>query len=674
VNVLSVLAVVGFVACVSLGAFVLHLGLRSRRNQAREEIAGRERGEQELRESQESYRMLTELLPEAVAVHVAGRLMYINTAGVELFGMKDRSEWLGMDIMERVHPAYRRLVAERVRMSYEERKAAGRLEEVFLRMDGTPFDVATSTAPVTYMGKPATILVISDISERKRAEQALRESEERYRALYADIPSMYFTVDPVGIVLSVNTFGASQLGYTVDDLVGGSVLKMFPPDQQAEATARVAECLAHPGELFVWELRKIRKDGSLIDVRETARAVSDHEGRPIVLIVCEDITERRMLQQQLVQAEKMEAIGHLAGGIAHDFNNLLTAIRGFAELHLAEHAPGDPGRADVLEIEHAAERAAQLTRGLLAFSRRAEVHPTPLDLAAVVRDEVPLLRRLVGEHIVVRLDASVDVPLALADRAQIEEVLLNLAANARDAMPAGGTLGIAVKTVTLSAAYVKAHPGARTGRHVLLAVSDTGAGMDEATQAHLFEPFFTTKPPGKGTGLGLASVYGIVKQAGGYIDVMSHRGGGSVFRVYLPALQGATRETSIEPMADQPPGVGTETILLVEDDPAVRLFAERVLQECGYRVLSFADPGVALDAAMHDARAFDALVTDVVMPTMSGPTLAERIASVRPGLPVVFMSGYEAGALPAGAPRPLAKPFGARELTDAVGALFGRRP
>jgi PAS domain S-box-containing protein len=559
-------------------------------------------------------------------------------------------------------------------MSYEERKAAGRLEEVFLRMDGTPFDVATSTAPVTYMGKPATILVISDISERKRAEQALRESEERYRALYADIPSMYFTVDPVGIVLSVNTFGASQLGYTVDDLVGGSVLKMFPPDQQAEATARVAECLAHPGELFVWELRKIRKDGSLIDVRETARAVSDHEGRPIVLIVCEDITERRMLQQQLVQAEKMEAIGHLAGGIAHDFNNLLTAIRGFAELHLAEHAPGDPGRADVLEIEHAAERAAQLTRGLLAFSRRAEVHPTPLDLAAVVRDEVPLLRRLVGEHIVVRLDASVDVPLALADRAQIEEVLLNLAANARDAMPAGGTLGIAVKTVTLSAAYVKAHPGARTGRHVLLAVSDTGAGMDEATQAHLFEPFFTTKPPGKGTGLGLASVYGIVKQAGGYIDVMSHRGGGSVFRVYLPALQGATRETSIEPMADQPPGVGTETILLVEDDPAVRLFAERVLQECGYRVLSFADPGVALDAAMHDARAFDALVTDVVMPTMSGPTLAERIASVRPGLPVVFMSGYEAGALPAGAPRPLAKPFGARELTDAVGALFGRRP
>ena len=673
-NVFSVPTLIAFVACVSLGVFVLHLGLRSRRNQVCEDITEHERGEQELRESQESYRMLTELLPEAVAVHVAGRLMYINTAGVELFGMKDRSEWLGMDIMERVHPAYRRLVAERVRMSYEERKAAGRLEEVFLRMDGTPFDVATSTAPVTYMGKPATILVISDISERKRAEQALRESEERYRALYADVPSMYFTVDPTGIVLSVNMFGAGQLGYTVDELVGGSVLKMFPPDQQAEATARVAECLAHPGELFVWELRKIRKDGSLIDVRETARAVSDHEGRPIVLIVCEDITERRMLQQQLVQAEKMEAIGHLAGGIAHDFNNLLTAIRGFAELHLAEHAPGDPGRADVLEIEHAAERAAQLTRGLLTFSRRAEVHPASLDLAALVRDTGELLQRLVGEDIIVRLDANPKVPRLLADPVQIEEVLLNLAANARDAMPAGGTLGIAVKTVTLSAAYVKAHPGARTGRHVLLAVSDTGAGMDEATQAHLFEPFFTTKPPGKGTGLGLASVYGIVKQAGGYIDVMSHRGGGSVFRVYLPAVDGAVPPAEIKPSADTAHPGGSETILLVEDETGVRLFAERVLQEHGYRVRAFADPGVALDAAIADPAAFDALVTDVVMPTMSGPMLAERIAALRPGLPILFMSGYETAALPAGSTPPLAKPFGAYDLADAVGGLFARRP
>ena len=510
------------------------------------------------------------------------------------------------------------------------------------------------------------------MTDRGRAEQALRESEERYRALYADIPSMYFTVDPGGIVLSVNAFGASQLGYTEDELEGGSVLRTIPRDRQAEAIAHLAECVVHPGAVFSWELLRVRKNGSLLDVKETARAVSDQQGGLIVLIVCEDITERHILQQQLAQAQKMEAVGRLAGGVAHDFNNLLTAIRGFAELHLAEHPPGDTGRDDVLEIERAAERAAQLTQRLLAFSRRADVHPVALDLAEVAGDAVALLRRLVGEDINVALDISTDVPCVFADRLQIDQVLLNLAANARDAMPAGGELRIAVTAAVLSKAFVKSHPGAQTGHHVLLEVSDTGVGMDDATQAHLFEPFFTTKPPGEGTGLGLASVYGIVKQAGGYIGVESRPGGGSVFRVYLPALDGATPEAPPKAATGNTRTDATETILLVEDEPAVRIFAQRVLDDHGYRVLAFGDPAVALDAAISDPGAFDALVTDVVMPTMSGPTLAERIAAIRPDLPVLFMSGHGGNVLPAGAPPPLAKPFSAGDLADAVGALFGR--
>jgi len=404
------------------------------------------------------------------------------------------------------------------------------------------------------------------------------------------------------------------------------------------------------------------------------------------LVVLREVTERRAfederraaeereveLEARLRQSAKMEAVGQLAGGVAHDFNNLLTAIRGFAELHLAEHPPGDSGREDVLEIERAAERAAQLTKGLLAFSRRADAHPVPIDLTEVASDAVVLLRRLVGEHITVRLDAYPEVPCVLADRVQIDQVLLNLAANARDAMPAGGTLTIAVKPATLTKGFARAHPGARAGRHVLLEVSDTGVGMDETTQEHLFEPFFTTKPPGQGTGLGLASVYGIVKQAEGYVDVESRPGSGSVFRVYLPALEGTTAGVQVKPAAGQTRSQGTETILLVEDESAVRLFAQRVLQDYGYRVVGYGDPGVALEAVIGDPGAFDALVTDVVMPTMSGPTLAERVIELRPGLPILFMSGYGGSALPDGAPIPLAKPFSAGDLADAVAALFGR--
>jgi signal transduction histidine kinase len=404
------------------------------------------------------------------------------------------------------------------------------------------------------------------------------------------------------------------------------------------------------------------------------------------LVVVRDMTERHDLETErraagdmelelasrMGHSTRMEAIGQLAGGVAHDFNNLLTAIRGFAELHLAEHGSDDPRREDIVEIQRAAERAAQLTQGLLAFSRRAEVNPTALDLTEVAGDAVALLSRLVGENIAVRLDADAEVPCVLADRVQIDQVLLNLAANARDAMPAGGVLGVVVKPVTLTRSFVAAHPGARAGGHVLLEVSDTGVGMDEATRRHLFEPFFTTKPRGEGTGLGLASVYGIVKQAGGYIDVETRPGGGSVFRIYLPALVRATPEGRAKPTTGPIRTDGTETVLLVEDDAAVRRFAERVLRRSGYRVSAFSDPGAALEALTADPGSFDALVTDVVMPTMSGPNLADRIGAVRPGLPTLYISGYGAKALLAGAPAQLAKPFSGGALAEAVGVLFGR--
>ena len=515
-----------------------------------------------------------------------------------------------------------------------------------------------------------------------------------WSSLVDSLADAVLVLDPDGRIAAFNAAATRQLGIEADS-VGkefDQALHGFPElvavcdgtgSQEAEIPIRPDQSRPAASERGAMPLPAARWFSVLVSAIVDGRRRD--AGR---LIVLHDVTEHRAfeakrraadereveLEARMRQSAKMEAVGQLAGGVAHDFNNLLTAIRGFAEMHIAEHAPDDPGRQDVIEIQHAAERAVQLTRGLLAFSRRADVRPVPLDLDEVASDSVVLLRRLVGEHIVVALDVNTKVPLVLADPVQIDQVLLNLAANARDAMPSGGTLTIVVKPATLTRAFARSHPGARTGRHVLLEISDTGVGMDAATQEHLFEPFFTTKPPGEGTGLGLASVYGIVKQAEGYVDVESSPGGGSVFRVYLPALEGATPEARSKPAARQTRGGGTETILLVEDDAAVRLFAQRALEDHGYRVVAFGDPSAALEAVIGDPSSFDAVVTDVVMPTMSGPMLVERIVAIRPGLPAVFMSGYGGGALPVGAPPPLAKPFSARDIADAVGAMFGRAP
>jgi signal transduction histidine kinase/integral membrane sensor domain MASE1/CheY-like chemotaxis protein len=549
-------------------------------------------------------------------------------------------------------------------------------------------------------------LYLSDVTERRSAERTIAESESRYRDLFESSPVAIWEEDLSGAwerleqlrrsgIVDIEAYlrgdrsmveQCAELVSVID--VNGAAVRLHGAASKQELISNLTRTLTpksydafHKELVAMWAGEPhVQMDtglqslnGEPLSVTLSWTVAPGHEAdysRVIVVIV--DETDRRRLEDQLRQGLKMEAIGRLAGGVAHDFNNLLTAIHGFAELHLGEHPPDDPGREDVLEIARAAERAAQLTRGLLAFGRRAEVHPEPLDLGDVARDAAGLMRRLVGENIVVSLNTEPELPCVLADRSHIDQILLNLAANARDAMPAGGVLGITVRPMTLNEAFVVVHRGAGTGRYVLLEVSDTGVGMDEATRAHLFEPFYTTKPRGEGTGLGLASVYGSVKQAGGYIDVESSQGGGSIFRIYLPTIEGVKAKAPKELATSPARGRGTETILLVEDEPAVCGFARRVLEGEGYRVVAFGDPAVALEALIDDPGSVDALITDIVMPTMSGPALAERITALRPGLPVLFMTGYAAGGLPAGAQAPLSKPFGAQELIDAAAALFGR--
>jgi nitrogen-specific signal transduction histidine kinase len=369
-------------------------------------------------------------------------------------------------------------------------------------------------------------------------------------------------------------------------------------------------------------------------------------GRRARLVLAHDVTAQRHLEEQLRQSQKMEAVGQLAGGIAHDFNNLLTAILGSTQLLLHNMPPEDPRREDAEEIKLAGHRAAELTRQLLAFSRRQVLAPKVLDLNAVVANMERMLRRLLGEDIelVTSLDATAGA--VNADPGQLEQVLLNLAVNARDAMPppGGGRLSIETARFTLHEEHVERRHRLPPGDYACLVVGDTGVGMDEATQAHLFEPFFTTKEVGKGTGLGLATVYGIVKQSGGYIWVYSERGRGTTVKVYLPRVPGVAEAPPLAPAPSEVRG-GHETVLLVEDAAPVRALARRSLEARGYRVLDASDGPAALELSARHGAPIDLLVTDVVMPGMSGRELAERLAPVRPRMKVLYTSGYTDDAM-----------------------------
>jgi PAS domain S-box-containing protein len=461
------------------------------------------------------------------------------------------------------------------------------------------------------------------------------------------------------------------LGCSETEMLGLDIAGITHPDDvPAERTERRRLI---EGETRSYDLlmRLLRRDARVVWVTVSGSLVQDATGRPLYLLVyIRDVSERKLLEEQLRQAQKMEAVGQLAGGVAHDFNNLLTAIIGNAELLLKTIGPEDRRRLDVLEINRAAHRAATLTRQLLAFSRKQVLQPRIVDLNAVVSELTTMLRRLIGEHVTLELHLEPGLGRVLADPGQLEQVITNLAVNARDAMPSGGTLTI--RTANVDADDVPpSSPEASPllDSLVALSVRDVGVGMDERTQARLFEPFFTTKELGRGTGLGLATVYGIVRQSGGHIRVNTRPSQGSTFTIYLPRAEGSPEH----PDAPQPtePPQGTGTIFVVEDEDTVRHLACRVLRANGYHVVEAADPGTALRLAGEQPRPADLLLTDIVMPGMSGPVLAERLVSRWPDLKVLYMSGYadEAierhGALPAGGAL-LEKPFTARQLADRV--------
>jgi PAS domain S-box-containing protein len=481
-------------------------------------------------------------------------------------------------------------------------------------------------------------------AEKRRAEDVLRDSEERYRLVTENIADGVLLFDLDGRLVLANRSAERITGYSQEDLRGRSILTLLTRDDAKIAHARMESARDSQEMSPLVEFELVQKDGRRVLVELHVASVMKN-GLPVGrLAVARDISERRSLEDQLRQAQKMEGIGQLAGGIAHDFNNLLTAIGGRCYLVLDQLAPDNPMRRDLEIVQGAAQRAGRLTHQLLAFSRKQILAPRVLDLNAMVADIEPLLQRLIGEDIEVTTTLGLELGSVKADPGQIEQVIINLAVNARDAMPQGGRLTLQTADVTLDEAYARVHASVEPGRYVMLAVGDTGHGMDATTQARIFEPFFTTKEVGKGTGLGLATVYGIVKQSNGHIAVESAPDQGATFKIYLPSVDAPpTPDAPAEARGAAPRG--SETVLLVEDDEPLRSLAREILEVLGYTVLEADSPVTALQVAAGDPTPIHLLLTDVVMPQMNGKQLADRLLAGRPELKVLFMSGYTDGVI-----------------------------
>ncbi|MEA5447468.1 response regulator [Leptolyngbya sp. CCNP1308] len=477
----------------------------------------------------------------------------------------------------------------------------------------------------------------AEIAQRKRTEAALRDSEARYRQLFQAITDPLFVYDRETLAyLAVNDAAVAQYGYSYDEFLTMTIRDVRPPEDVPVLLKMLAQSgtsLEHRG---LWRHQK--KNGDIINVEISAYGLT-FAGRPACLVQARNLTEQKRLEEQFRQAQKMEAIGRLAGGIAHDFNNLITVIKGYSELLQSRIATDDPASELLGEIYKAGEQAGTLTRQLLAFSRQQVLAPQVFNLNTVVSNTETMLRRLIGEDVSLVTTLSSTLGQVKADPGQIEQVLMNLAVNARDAMPQGGTLTLATKTVHLDEAYCRTVADLAPGDYVRLTMQDTGCGIDAATQANMFEPFFTTKAVGKGTGLGLTTVHGIVKQSGGHIAVESTVGQGTTFQIYLPRVAELVPEVR-SPARSRTLPQGSETVLVVEDEDAVRALEILILQRCGYRVLEAINGSDALHLVEQEPGPIHLLLSDVVMPHMGGRDLADQIALKRPDCKVLFLSGY----------------------------------
>jgi two-component system, cell cycle sensor histidine kinase and response regulator CckA len=637
------------------------------------DITVRKDAEKHLAQMEARYRGLLEAAPDAmVVVNQDGEIVLLNLQAERQFGYR-RDELIGQKVKNIIPQGFaERLIADGTRSAAEAlaQQIGMGIELTGRRKDGSEFPIEIMLSPLDGVNGILVTAAIRDITERKRREYDMS-------CLVAVVESSHDAIiglTPEGIVLTWNHGAERIYGYPSAEAVGRSIVFTSPPDRPLESLS-LLEGVRRGETLEPFETIRVKKDGTRIHVSVTLSPIKDSDGQVVgVSAVARDVTESKNLEAMLRQAQKMEAVGQLAGGVAHDFNNLLGVILGYTGLLLDRMITDDPQRKSIEEIQKAGDRAALLTRQLLAFSRKQVLQPEILDLNTVVAGAEKLLQRLIGEDIELHVILNPALGRIEADAGQLEQIIMNLAVNARDAMPPGGKLTIETSNVEIDEDYAVQHPSTRTGPHVMLSVTDTGCGMDADTKAHMFEPFFTTKEFGKGTGLGLSTVYGIVKQSGGSVWVYSEVGIGSTFKIYLPCVSPALE---IAAPSDKPEKIagGLQTILIVEDEVPLLEVTHRSLEAFGYTILAAKSPAEAIQISRSHPGPIHLMVTDVIMPGMSGAQLSSRLSVSRPEMKVLYVSGYtddtivRHGVLERGLAF-LQKPFSPRTLARKVSEVL----
>jgi PAS domain S-box-containing protein len=617
---------------------------------------------------QNSSDMVTILAPD-------GTILYASDSAERIVGYRP-GELVGSSLLSYLDGGSVHTVRGLLQNGNGHTNGGGPIELCWQRAGGSPVWLeAVGTNLLTDATIRGIVLNARDVSERKRADRELRESEERYRDLFDNASDLVCMAAPDGSLLYVNQSWQHGTGYGEAEIGRMQLLDLVPPENRAYYT-QVLERVLNGERLDHVELVFVPKVGAPITV-EGNLSCTFKDGQPAVVRgIYRDVTERKRVEEHLRRAERMQAAGKLAGGVAHEVNNMMTGVIGFSEFLLRSLEDGDPRRADVEEVIKAGTRAADVTRQLLAFTRQQFLQPQVLEVNVVVSDMEKMLRRSLGEDHALELQLSSEAGAIRADRGQLEQVLINLVLNARDAMRGHGRVSIQTAPAEWDAVYAQRHGGVDLplGEYVMLAVTDTGCGMDPEVQSRIFEPFFTTKAIGQGTGLGLSTVYGIVKQSGGYVWVYSEPGEGSVFKIYLPAAQREQAGTS-PPERQEPPAAGSETILIIEDEDVVRQLACRGLRDQGYSVVEARNGVEALQYIEHNRGAVDLVISDVVMPELGGRELGQSLDRVEPGLPVLYMSGYtgedvvQRGLMEPGAPFQQ-KPFTPVGLATKVRAML----